>query len=443
MAPAQPTLANPRATTVDTIDLSQHTAVAHKVHIRGVDDFTTDDLKAFAAEHHARDLPIRVEWIDDTSANIVYNVPAAAMGALESFSVPSFGRDAASMPHLQLRPAKSFSNRPESKLHVRTAVSTDLKRPRAHEASRFYMMHPEHDPREKARRQGDGGSENVVGRRRYGDGERRRRRLQVQEGSYKASIYDDDPESMVGNDSASRRSSISMRSIESDQGPRIRGARRGDFYRPESRSDPSGFRDRSASPGKSDGPHLTDDRRRTRQRTPPRNRDKELFPAKSFTTETSLSSIELFPNKSIAANLKKELFPAKTSSPHHRRSDAFDAADETADLFAAGMAFAEKKVGARSTPTTVSESSFGRLRSSDPDPQYEPEDTLDDTGMSIKGASKHQDTGVSIRGAAQKSHVGTIRELFPTKVGNAGKELFAEQLLNRSSRRKKAEDLFN
>lgn len=85
------------------------------------------------------------------------------------------------------------------------------------------------------------------------------------------------------------------------------------------------------------------------------------------------------------------------------------------------------------------DSSFGRLRSSDPEPQYDPDDALEDTGMSIRGASKHQDSGISIVGAAEKSHVGTIRELFPS---NSGKELFVEKLKGRGLRRNKAEDMF-
>lgn len=405
------------------------------MYIKGVDDLATDDLKVFAAEHHSADVPIRVEWIDDTSANIVYSTPAAAMAALDSFSIPSLGQDVAVIPLLQLRPAKTMSSHPDSRFQVRTAVSTDVKRPRAHEASRFYMMHPEHDPRERVRRQKVGDGRRDYRRRRDGDDEHRRRQLRDRERSYKASMYDDDSRRVADRRSGSRRSSRSMGSVGSDQGQRPRDGRRGDFYRPE-----DALRGRSASPGKSDGHPLASDRRRARQRTPSGNRDKELFPVKSSMSERASSSKELFPNKSVAANLKKELFPVKTSSPHHRRSDAFDAADETADLFATGMAFSEKRRSVRNRATV--ESSYGRLRSSDPEPRYDPGDDTEDAGMSIRGASKQLDSGVSIRGAAQKSQVGTIRELLPNKAGNAGKELFAERIHDRSLRRNKAEDLF-
>lgn len=416
-------------------------AITHKVHIRGVNDLTTDDLIVFAAEYHPTDVPIRFEWIDDTSANIVYNTPAAAIEALRLFSLPSPDQDAASMPLLRLRPAKAMPNRPTSRLQVRAAVSTDVKRPRAHEASRFYMLHPEHDPRERVRWQKDTDASHGYRRRCYGDDEHRPRQPRDRERSYNASMYDDNSGSVADRGSASRRSSMSMRSTGSDQGRIARGGRRGDFYRPESRSDRDILRDRSASPGKSDGLRITSDRQRLRQRTPLTNRDKELFPNKSSAPEESPSSKELFPNKSVAASLKEALFPAKTSSAHHRRSDAFDAVDGTADLFATGMVFSERKTTVRNT-ATAEKSSFGRLRSSDPEPQYDPHDNPEDAGMNIRGASKHQDTGVSIRGAAQKSPVGTVRGLFPSKASNSGRELFAEQLHSRTSRRNKAEDLF-
>lgn len=417
-------------------------AIIHKVHIRGVDDLTTGDLKAFAAEHHPADLPTRVEWIDDTSANIVYSTPAAAMEALKSFSLTSFEHDATLLPLLPLRPAKAMSNHPESRLQVRTAISTDIKRPRAHEASRFYMLHPEHDPREKARRQKGNDGRRDYRRQSYGDDEHRRRRPGDKGRILNLTTYGDDPGSTAeGGSAVSRRSSMSMRSDGSDRRPLSRSSRRGDFYRPGSRSDSDTLRDRSASPGKSSGSRRTRNGPRVRQRTPPRNRDKELFPIRSSVVEEPQPSKELFPNKKMAASLKTELFPAKTSSVYHRRSDAFDAADETADLFATGMAFSERKV-ARPSMATVLEPAFGRLRSSDPEPQYDPHSTPADTGMSIRGASTHQDTGVSIRGAAKRSHVGTIRELFPDKAGNSGKELFAEQLHHRNSTMNKAEDLF-
>lgn len=261
-------------------------------------------------------------------------------------------------------------------------------------------------------------------------------------------MYDDDPGSVADSGLESRRSSISMKSngsstldVHSNRGSRYQAGPRGDFYRPGSRSKRKSSRTRSASPGRGEDSYVTNDRRRARQRTPPGNHNKELFPTNSGVAKQSSSSKELFPNKSVAASLKRELFPTKTSSSHHRRSDAFDAADETADLFATGMAFPSGSSIIRKSSTTVN-SSYDRLRSSDPEPQYDANESPTDAGVRIRGASKDQDIGVSILGAAQKSHVGTIRELFPNRAGNFGKELFAERLQGRSLRRNKAEDLF-
>ncbi|KAL8929631.1 MAG: hypothetical protein Q9172_000427 [Xanthocarpia lactea] len=419
-------------------------AVTHKVHITGVDDLTTDDVKAFVDEHYSTEVPSRFEWVDDSSINVVYGTTAAALRALEIFTLPYAGQDAASIPNLQLRPAKGLSNRPESRLKVRIAVSTDVKRPRAHEASRFYMMNPELDPRAaRAPRRKHTDGDGDYQKRRYGDGEQRRRRLQDRENGFKASIYDDTG-AVTSRDHTSRRSSVSMNSNNSlPVDDRINGRRRsrhgtsGDYYRPGKGSSQSSFRNRSASPGRHHDSHGTILDRGKRQRTPPpANRKKELFPVKST---PMASSKDLFPNKSIAATLKKELFPAKTGSSHHRRSDAFDAADETADLFATGMAISDR--GGKAAAVDLS---FGRLRNSDPVPQYEPRDTVDEHGgISIRGASKYQESGVSIRGAAGGSlGLGTKGELFPSKMGNVGKELFAEKLHGRGLQRRKAEDMF-
>jgi hypothetical protein len=45
--------------------------------------------------------------------------------------------------------------------------------------------------------------------------------------------------------------------------------------------------------------------------------------------------------------------------------------------------------------------------------------------------------GLSIKGTG-----GNVKELFPDKFGNAGKELFGDKLDGRGRRRQKAEDLF-
>ncbi|KAL8999457.1 MAG: hypothetical protein Q9169_001662 [Polycauliona sp. 2 TL-2023] len=423
-------------------EVSESNAVTHKVHIKGVDDLTTDHVQAFVAEHCSTEVPTRFEWVDDSSINIVYGTPAAALRALESFTLLSDGQEAVCTPTLQLRPAKILSNRPDTRLHVRTAVATDVKRSRAHEASRFYMMNPELDPRaSKMRRRYQTEGDRGYQKPHYGDAEHRRRRHQDRESRLKDSIYDD-PESVKSKEHISRRSSVSRNSSGSTPADdRLHGRRRSrqghsrDYYRPRESPGHSVRRNRSASPGKFNDIDGSLVGQRLRQRTPPPpNHNKELFPVSS--TRIAPTG-DLMPNKQIAASLKKELFPTKTGTSLHRRTGAFDAADETADLFAAGMAISD-----RGGKASVGDASFGRLRSSDPVPQYEAPNGREDRGIIIRGASKGQESGVSIRGAAGGSLRETKRELFPSTVGNVGKELFAEKLHGRGLRRNKAEDMF-
>ena len=286
--------------------------------------------------------------------------------------------------------------------------------------------------------------------RRYGQDEQRRRRRDDRDQGFEPTMYDDDAGALADRrqGSASRRGSASMHSTNSSDmassaGDRRRYRGRGDYSRTHGR-------DRSASPCRYDNERSISESRR--RRTPPdaynfrtsggnhrENFGKELFPPKAA---LSYAEKELFPNKHLAANLKKELFPSKAKQSHHRRSDAFDAANETADLFTKRLDFAN--VGTSAKSMKMAEPSYGRLNSdTNPDPAI-PDSPLDN-GLSIRGASKQQqDQGLSIRGiAADSTSVNTLKELFPGKaVGNAGKELFAEKLQGRRSRRNKAEDMF-
>ncbi|KAI4134191.1 MAG: hypothetical protein LQ347_001729 [Umbilicaria vellea] len=458
----------------------------HKIHVRGVDDLTTADIRAFSAEHFPSEVPTRVEWIDDTSANIVFDTPAKALAALVQFSLAP-ADDVEKIPELQLRRAKVLSTHPNSRMQVRIALFTDQKRPRAYETSRFYLMHPEYDPRERRRR--DRSSQDGYGdyrRRRYGHEEHRRRRNDDNDRGFVASMYDDDSSAFAdrGNGHQERRGSQSTLSSEGDNGssrdPYHRSGRRRGASLRSGRYDVSNgrLRDRSASPDQISEAHSDSNRHRLRKRTrtpPPRyqsrdphpipnpNDHKELFLSKSTTQKpvpgelrgsgSSGRTRELFPNKHFAVNVKKELFPSKTSIIHHRRSDAFDAADETADLFATGMPvpFTDGAMDTRLSSCYLAErtshgdpSNFGRLKGSDTEPDPDALGNLEGGGFSIRGAAKQQDLGFSIRGIAADGATGaSVKELFPGKgAGNAGKELFTEKLRGRGGRRNRAEDMF-
>lgn len=422
--------------------------IPDKIHIRGVDDLTTEDIIAFSAEHFQPEAPKRIEWIDDTSANIVFDTPATTSDALNQLSLDLSTNT--SLPPTQLRAAKAFSNYPESRLEIRIAFSTDQKKPRAHEASRFYMMHPEHDPREKRRRDPSSRSHEYKRRRYDGKEHRRRKELDDNQG-FSPGMYDDGP---VSHKAGSRRTSFSTHSsfVSSDDrntdGQLYPRRRRGDYYRPEKLSGSGGAsRDRSASPGQ----RL--EMRNGRRRTPPRayhtrhsspapasNSGKELFPSSSvMNINRKPNGRELFPNKNSASALKKELFPNKAVVSNHRRSDAFDAADETADLFATGLTSSKTVLKSRRTlypkPLTNSSSHDGRLQSPEVGTKSPESDSEEDDELNIRGISKLRDLGISIRGAAGDGP--RVR-----KAGNANKELFAEKLEGRGGRRNKAHDMF-
>ncbi|KAK2765392.1 hypothetical protein FQN54_008238 [Arachnomyces sp. PD_36] len=429
-----------------------------KVHIRGVDELTTDDIKRFATDHFIAEQPSKIEWIDDTSANIVYSSSEIGLQALAAFTQKA--DEDASTPSLRLRVANTLSTHPDSVLQVRSAVKTDRKKPRAHEASRFYMMHPEHDPRERIRREfserrGKGGRDESDGdyrRRRFDDKEHRRRRERSGKQDFSANMYDEAPESDF---SGSRRRGSSDSDRDGDLSMSDRGRRARAELFPDHGSSSRRLRDRSASPG-SEGLHQMGDsdeerrnsRRRFRNRSPhvpynDRNNDrvahsnarKELFPFKKQVNGNGNTSPsrELFPdtNKSPASYLKKELFPVK-GSPNHHRSNAFDAADETADLFADRMA----------VPLVdgANEANDGSRRSN---VELFP-DSEKKGGFSIRGAAS-QDQGMSIRGTGGLSIKGSasVKELFPSKYsGKSGKDLFSDKLEGRGNQRRKAEDMF-
>lgn len=440
--------------------ISDSEIAPHKLHLRGLEDLTTSDIRTFSSEHYPTNTPPRVEWIDDTSANLVFEGEETAMTALKHLTLPC--KDSDSLSLSQLRAAKILSAHPGSSLYVRIAVITDQKRPRAYEASRFYMMHPEHDPRELHRQSLQGNGD--YRRNRYSDGEHRRRRWRDRENRFDASMYDD-------GGASSRRGSMSSSANKRGNEEQRRTQLRGDSYRParDMRKGVRTSRDRSASPsGRNRHTPPPTYRSRDPHPFPRENKGKELFPSISrsgadadrngedlfsskmlavdvtkrphstksaSTCEAAPSGKVHFSNRMRAAEVKKELFPHKVSPSKHSRSDAFDAADETADLFANGMSVPfTDGTSSRKSPIKL-------LRSSALQSRADGDDV--DTGLSIRGASREQNHGFSIRGGAAVNAIGTIKELFPGKAsGNAGKELFAEKVEGRGGRRNRAEDMF-
>ena len=415
-----------------------------RIHIRGVDDFHTNDILAFANDHDP-EADVHVQWIDDTSANIIYKTKEAAReGILKLTSQPTTSEEVAANP-FDLRQAKSLASRPASMLMVRVAQAGDRKKKNARDASRYYLMHPDEDPTERMRREFANGrgprGDGEYRRRRYDDREHRRRREKDQnaEIDFTASMYDDGPSTEPekegrGRDLFSRitrrrsaspgagtRNSDEIDISDSDDGGRRRKQRNG--YRdrnerppPYSRNDPA--------------PH------------PRANEGKELFGSQTKESGMRSDRIELRPSPSIqtgqprlanaadsranaaaARRLKADLMSAAQTSPRtsHRRSHAMDAKNAE-DL---SERFARKSISIDSTNNTKGVELFPNngmnIRGSA------------DQGMSIKGHG-----GLSIKGRALE-----VKELFPARYQkNEGKELFDEPVREKKVRRR-AGDLFD
>lgn len=87
-------------------DTGDPVLVPTKVHLRGVDTLTTEDIKSYASDHFGA--VDRVEWIDDTSVNLLFGSEAIAQDALVSLCAIPIA-DPTQLPTLESLPAKPFS----------------------------------------------------------------------------------------------------------------------------------------------------------------------------------------------------------------------------------------------------------------------------------------------------------------------------------------------
>ena len=468
-------------------EIDSNSAAPNKVHIRGLDRLNTHDIRQYAAEHYSMDLFSKVEWIDDSSANLIYDTPAAAAEALVALSA----EEASEL--LQIRTAKPFSTYPDVELQVRQAIIADVKVQGAKDRSRFYLMNPRWDPDNpdnerpgfKRRRVDPGYGHNKYRRRDHEPDRRRLRGPREQQSDFHEDMYGEDPQATSD---SSRRNSISSdgeyvklrrnRQTNGDHGrERDRG---GDLF--ASRQN-GRLRNRSASPSRDeDGRYgFADDQpyrqtARARSRTPPNVRNggdnrrarndlsKELFPERQSSAALtngnghSNSMDDLRPSSSAS---NRELFPNRLPSPTHRRQAAKHIdADEVAkaigrcsmDEQIGGDAFTYTSSGRRPDTRDQSENGVGRdlfaRIEGGPESSF---GRLNGTGsgsgggggsgggFSFKGAGN---AGFSILGASnQRAQSPLVKELFPLKAGgtNGRRELFDGRVKGRAGRAR-AED---
>jgi len=111
------------------------------LHLQGVDDLSTSDIEDFMVAYYNK--PFQIEWINDTSLNVVYDDPEDAFQALVAVTAPeAFAGDAQIAPE-QLRPAKPHPRKPEVAIETRFAFVRDQKTSGSRSKSRYYLMHGE------------------------------------------------------------------------------------------------------------------------------------------------------------------------------------------------------------------------------------------------------------------------------------------------------------
>lgn len=294
------------------------------MHIRGLDLLDENQLKNYLSTNLGGKGADRIEWVNDTSANLVFSSSAAAQEALIALCAVEIG-DATQLTPSEVLPAKVFPEKPEVALQVRFAVESDRKERGAAQKSRFYLFHPEWDPEtEEGRRRRDGRD------RRYRDrddrgGARRGGRTRYEEryrdeepDSFDVNLYDDDAGALSRRtrtrsprrDRDRRRDSRSP----SDHSDRLRASNREKELFPNSRkrdalrSERGPYaRDRSASPARDDRDAIEDDLAKDREAVRS-NREK----ARSIKDRIYTSSSDKVENKTkelFPSSAKKELFP--------------------------------------------------------------------------------------------------------------------------------------
>lgn len=417
-----------------------------KVHIRGVDDLSTDNIRTFASDYYAEADPY-VQWIDDTSANLVYKDKSMAKKALLEFVMhPVSEEDIINHP-FELRTAKPLVINPGSMLTVRIAMAGDRKRKGAKDASRYYLMHPEVDPTERARRVGRAENGDYK-RRRFDDKEHRRRRHQDDNADttndFEASMYDDAPAAKSTTDRGRDRDLFSRISKRHRSASPVANGDAIPMSDSDSDSAPqrrrrNGYRNRDSPPPRrrnNAGRELFDSSSHSASRgSGMRSDDPSIFSriSKSVQSEskdkTMTTSYET--NQGVARQLRADLKAAQSSSParSHRRARAIDSRVEE-DL---AERFGRKSISLDSTKSVREQTVNSGKELFDRDAN---------SGFTIKGSANQ---GMSIKGRA-----GDVKELFPDRFstgnggrgGNAGKELFDQPVRARGPRQR-AGDLFD
>lgn len=321
--------------------VSDKDVVPYKIHIKGLDTFTPDDVKGYLAEHYSTSQLSRVEWIDDSSANFILKTEAIAQEALVALAAVEIA-DVTQLPPLEEIPAKNFSQKPECVLRVRLAVTGDRKAARASERSRFYLLHPEYDPEERRRRgeftrgkYRDRDDRYDRHRRDRRNDRRRDPRDDEEPETFDVSLYDDDAPALakrIRRPSRPRRRSASESSDTRRPVEHAKSNREKELFPEKLSGGRHSLRDRSASPVRDrDGDAEMDLDEDARAAAALRSREKGRSIKERLSQNNKAK--ELFPEKDNKRT--KELFPTKVSSTVGSKAQMDQVGDTT--VLASGM----------------------------------------------------------------------------------------------------------
>jgi len=462
-------------------EIDSNAMVPVKVHLRGLDNLSTQRIEQGLTEACNMEFYKRLQWIDDTSANAVFDNESAAADALAALSAEQEAEP------LKLRSMKSLPSAPDSMLQVRMATEADVKVAGAKDRSRYYVDHPEADPDSRPRRRQDPRRNRYRrgGRDQYDSHDDRFQSRNSYETPFSEDLYDDGPTP----EPSARRASYS--SSDSHRRKQVNYGDGEDLISNKRDGRLSNQRDRSASPmrdsrGDGDGRYgFSDDqpmRQTARQRspTPPHirrareerragsNRDiraekqRELFPGRAPISSLQGGPVriptgppcngmstgpsrnghhyqqtqDLFPDRARDSG-PRELFPDKAQ---HRREYARDIdPDEVADAIGKFSPYTDKpstytysNLGpnrARNNNTTTTNPNagrdlFSRINGGPPSSSSgRLNSTQESGGFSFKGAGERDAAiggGFMFKGASKEVGANMAKELFPHRGGGGG-----------------------
>ncbi|KAG5518170.1 hypothetical protein PMAC_003356 [Pneumocystis sp. 'macacae'] len=107
------------------------------LYLKGVEDMSTEDVENYCITYYLAVSPL-IEWIDDSSCNLVYPDASTAFSALSCISQSKIN----TLYLDSLVPAKMDPKHNNIQLFIRHSKISDKKAPGARERSRWYLFHP-------------------------------------------------------------------------------------------------------------------------------------------------------------------------------------------------------------------------------------------------------------------------------------------------------------